>query len=237
LSEVSLEGRHALITGGSSGLGRAFARALAAEGTGVFLVGRTEEGLRRTVEEIRGAGGEADYHACDLTELPVLYDLIDIYLSRFRKLDVLINNAGLGFRAPLLGTRRSDIAEALDLNLRTPIYLTQAALPALLKTAPSEIVNVASILGMHASAEASVYCATKFGLVGFSRALALELRPARIRVTTLCPGSVDTPFFERFSAADSAENRISPEDAARILVSVLKTNPDVAVGEIAFQHR
>jgi len=237
LSEVSLAGRHALVTGGSSGLGRAFARALAAEGMGVFLVGRREEDLRRVVEEIRESGGEADSHACDLTELPVLYDLIDIYLSRFRRLDVLVNNAGLGFQAPLLGTRRSDIAEALDLNLRTPIYLTQAALPALLKAAPSEIVNVASILGLHASAEASVYCATKFGLVGFSRALALELRPARIRVTTLCPGSVDTPFFERFAASADPENRIAPETAAGILVSLLKTDSNVVVGEIAFQHR
>ena len=232
-----LSGKTALITGGASGIGREFAKALAGKGVAVFLVSRNDEALRRQAEEIRADGGQADYHACDLNLLPSLYDLIDIVLARFKKLDILVNNAGVGARGPLLGTERELIQEAIDLNLRAPIYLTQAALPALLRSAPSEIVNVASVYGLHAAAEATVYCATKFGLVGFSRALSLELRPAGIRVTTLCPGSVDTRQFERFEAAGPQESRMAPRMVARELIHALETPHEVIHGEISFHHR
>jgi short-subunit dehydrogenase len=232
-----LAGKTALITGGASGIGREFAKALAGKGVAVFLVSRNDEALRRQAEEIRADGGQADCHACDLNLLPSLYDLIDIVLARFKKLDILVNNAGVGARGPLLGTERELIQEAIDLNLRAPIYLTQAALPALLRSAPSEIVNVASVYGLHAAAEATVYCATKFGLVGFSRALSLELRPAGIRVTTLCPGSVDTRQFERFEVAGPQESRMAPRMVARELVHALETPHEVIHGEISFHHR
>jgi NAD(P)-dependent dehydrogenase (short-subunit alcohol dehydrogenase family) len=232
-----LSGKHALVTGGSSGLGRAFARALAREGAAVCVVARGEAGLRDVVAELRADGGQADYHVCDLTELPALYDLIDVFLARFKRLDILVNNAGTGVRAPLLGTRRADIAEAIDVNLRSPIYLAQAALPALLRSAPSDLVNVASVMGLHASAEATVYCATQFGLVGFSRALSLELRPARVRVTTLCPGSVETPFFDRFESAADPRDRLSSDAAAQVLIDALKAPADLVHEEIAFYHR
>ena len=232
-----LSGKTALVTGGASGIGRESAKALARKGVAVFLVSRNDEALRRQAEEIRADGGQAEFFACDLNVLPSLYDLIDIVLSRFKKLDILVNNAGVGARGPLLGTERELIQEAIDLNLRAPIYLTQAALPALLRSAPSEIVNVASVYGLHAAAEATVYCATKFGLVGFSRALSLELRAAGIRVTTLCPGSVDTRQFERFEAAGPQETRMAPRVVARELVHALETPHEVIHGEISFHHR
>ncbi len=232
-----LAGKTALITGGASGIGQAFAKALAGRGVGVFLVSRNDDALRREAEEIRADGGKAEYHACDLNVLPSLYDLIDIVLSRFKKLDILVNNAGVGVRGPLLGTDRALIQEAIDLNLRAPIHLTQAALPALLRSAPSDIVNVASVYGRHAAAEATVYCATKFGLVGFSRALSLELRPAGIRVTTLCPGPVDTRQFERFQTPAPHESRMPPQEVARVLVHALEMPHDILHEEISFHHR
>lgn len=228
-------GRAALITGATSGLGAAFARALAGEGAHVFLVGRRQDALRQLVEDIRASGGSADAHACDLRELPAVYDLIDIALSRLRRLDILVHAAGMGVSAPLLATRRTDIAETIETNLRAPIYLTQAALPALLKQAPSEIVFVGSVAARRAAAEASVYCASKFGLLGFARSLALEVAPARIRVTTLLPGAVDTPFFERFRTSTPKEKMLSTEDASRILLNILETPPHVAFGEITLE--
>ena len=196
--DQSLQGKVALLTGASSGLGRAFALALAAAGAKVFLVARREEKLREVVQEIAEAGGEAAYHVVDVRVVPALYDLVDVLLSRYKRLDILINNAGLGFRSPLLETRRSEIAEMLETNLAAAIYLTQASLHALLKSAPSDIVNISSIAGLEGFAEGTVYCAAKAGLVGFTRALAAELKPANIRVTAICPGSVETDFFERF---------------------------------------
>src|ERR1700730_16417054 len=146
--EQSLKDKVALLTGGSSGLGRAFAPAPDRAGVKVFLVARREEKLREVVREIVDAGGEAAYHVADVRVVPALYDLVDVVLSRHRRLDILINNAGLGFRSPLLETKRSDICEMLETDLNAAIYLTQASLNALLKSAPSEVVNLASIAGL-----------------------------------------------------------------------------------------
>jgi len=237
MSDSSLSGKVALVTGASSGLGRAFALALADAGARVFLVARREDKLREAVEEIQRRGGEAAYHVVDLRVVPAIYDLVDVMLARFRRLDVLVNNAGLGFRAPLLETRRSEIAEMLETNLASAIYVTQACLHALLKTAPSDIVNVSSIAGLEGFAEGTVYCATKSGLVGFSRALAQELKPANIRVTALCPGSVETEFFERFRPTLEPERMLRLEDAIRALMYVLTSPPNVVHGEIVLRPR
>jgi NADP-dependent 3-hydroxy acid dehydrogenase YdfG len=235
--EQSLQGKVALLTGASSGLGRAFAVALGAAGVKVFLAARREEKLREVVREITDAGGEAAYHVVDVRVVPSLYDLVDVLLARFKRLDVLVNNAGLGYRSPLLETKRSEISEMLETDLNAAIYLTQASLNALLKSAPADIVNVASIAGLEGFAEGTVYCAAKSGLVGFSRALAAELKPANIRVTSLCPGSVDTEFFERYQPTLERPRMLSIDDCVRALFFVLTSPPNVLHGEVVIRPR
>jgi NAD(P)-dependent dehydrogenase (short-subunit alcohol dehydrogenase family) len=237
MSTQSLEGKVALITGASSGLGRAFALALAGAGAKVFLVARREEMLREVVEEISKAGGEAAYHVADVRVAPSLFDLVDVLLSRFKRLDILINNAGVGYRAPLLELKRADILEMLETDLHAAILLCQAALNALLKSAPSDIVNISSIAGLEGFAEGSVYCAAKAGLVGFTRALAQELKPASVRVTAICPGSIDTAFFDRFRSTLEPARRLAAEDAVRALLYVLTSPPNVLHGEIVIRPR
>jgi NAD(P)-dependent dehydrogenase (short-subunit alcohol dehydrogenase family) len=237
MSDRPLEGKVALVTGASSGLGRAFALALAGAGAKVFLAARREEKLRELAREITEAGGEAAYHVVDLRVVPPIYDLVDVLLARFKRLDILLNNAGLGFRAPLLETRRSEIAEMLDTNLASAIYLTQACLHALLKTAPSDIVNVSSIAGLEGFAEGSVYGAAKSGLVGFTRALAHELKPANIRVTALCPGSVETDFFDRFRPTLERAQMMRVDDVVQALMYVLTSPPNVLHGEVVLRPR
>ena len=224
MSTQSLEGKVALITGASSGLGRAFGLALAGAGVKVFLVARREEKLREVVEEISKAGGEAAYHVADVRVAPSLFDLVDVLLSRYKRLDVLINNAGVGYRAPLLELKRADILEMLETDLHAAILLCQAALNALLKSAPSDIVNISSIAGLEGFAEGSVYCAAKAGLVGFTRALAQELKPASVRVTAICPGSIDTAFFDRFRPTLEPARRLAQVSAnAALFVSISAT--------------
>ena len=237
MPEQSLKDKVALLTGGSSGLGRAFALALARAGVKVFLVARREEKLREVVHEIADAGGEAAYHVVDVRVVPALYDLVDVVLSRHRRLDILINNAGLGYRAPLLETKRSEIADMLETDLNAAIYLTQASLNALLKSSPSDVVNIASIAGLEGFAEGTVYCAAKAGLVGFSRALAAELKPANIRVTAICPGSIDTEFFDHYHPTLERPQMLSVADAVRALLYVLTSPPNVIHGEIVLRPR
>ena len=237
MSARTLEGKVALVTGASSGVGRGFAVALAAAGVKVFLVARREEALHDVVEEITKAGGEAAYHVADVRVTPALYDLVDVLLSRFKRLDVLVNNAGVGYRAPLLELKRAEIAEMLETDLHAAIYLCQAALPSLLKNAPADIVNVSSIAGLEGFAEGTVYCAAKSGLVGFTRALAQELKPANVRVTSICPGSIDTPFFERFRPTTPPAQRLAVDDAVRTLLYVLTSPPNVLHGEIVLRPR
>jgi NAD(P)-dependent dehydrogenase (short-subunit alcohol dehydrogenase family) len=237
MPDQSLRGKVALVTGASSGLGRAFALALAGAGAKVFLAARREEKLREAVHEIAQQGGEAAYHVIDVRNVPALYDLVDVLLSRYKRLDILVNNAGLGFRSPLLETRRSEIAEMLETNLAAAIYLTQACLHALLKSAPSDVVNVSSIAGLEGFAEGTVYCAAKAGLVGFTRALAQELKPANIRVTALCPGSVETEFFERFRPTLERPRMLRIEDTVRALLYILTSPPNVLHGEVVLRPR
>jgi NAD(P)-dependent dehydrogenase (short-subunit alcohol dehydrogenase family) len=237
MTAQSLEGKVALITGASSGTGRAFAVALARAGVKVFLVARREEKLRQVVEEISKAGGEAAYHVADVRVAPSLFDLVDVLLARYKRLDVLINNAGLGYRAPLTELKRTEILEMLETDLHAPILLCQAALAALLKSAPSDIVNICSMAGLEGYAEGNVYCAAKAGLVGFTRALAQELKPAGVRVTAICSGSIDTEFFDRFRPTLEPERRLSTEDSVRALLYVLTSPPNVLHGEIVLRPR
>lgn len=237
MTSQSLEGKVALITGASSGLGRGFALALARAGAKVFLVARREEKLRDAVEEIAAAGGEAAYHVADVRITPTLFDLVDVLLARFKRLDVLVNNAGLGYRAPLLELKRSEILEMLETDLHAAIFLCQAALTALLKSAPSDIVNISSIAGLEGFAEGTAYCAAKSGLVGFTRALAQELKPANVRATAICAGSIDTPFFERFRPTVEPAKRLIVEDAVRALMYVVTSPPNVLHGEIVIRPR
>lgn len=237
MTSQSLEGKVALITGASSGLGRGFALALARAGAKVFLVARREEKLRDVVEEIAAAGGEAAYHVADVRVTPALFDLVDVLLARFKRLDVLVNGAGIGYRAPLLELKRSEILEMLETDLHAAIFLCQAAMTALLKSAPSDIVNIASIGGLEGFAEGTVYGAAKAGLVGFTRALAQELKPANVRATAICAGSIDTPFFERFRPTVEPAKRLAVEDAVRALMYVLTSPPNVLHGEIVIRPR
>lgn len=237
MPERSLQDKVALISGASSGQGRAFALALSRRGAKVFLAARREERLSTLAEEIAEAGGDAAYHVIDLRSVPAVYDLVDVALARYRRLDILVNNAGVGYRAPLAETKRTEIAEMIEADLNAAIYLTQAALPALVKAAPSDIVNIASIAGLEGFAEGSVYCAVKHGLVGFSRALAQELKPFGVRVTAICSGSVDTEFFDRFRPTTEASRRLKPGDAVRALLYVLTSPEDVLHGEIVLRPR
>jgi len=125
----------------------------------------------------------------------------------------------------------------IETNLAATIYLTSAALPSLVKNAPSDVVNLASIAGLEGYPEGNVYYAVKHGVVGFTRALAAELKADGVRVTAICSGSVDTEFFERFRPTTDKDKRLKPQEVTLALLGILESPPHVLHGEVVLRPR
>jgi short-subunit dehydrogenase len=178
----------ALITGGSAGIGLATARQLAARGTRVALVGRTEKALREAAQELDG-----EAFVCDVNDLPSVAALPARVVERMGGLDIVVNNAGLHHRGPLLAIDPLALGDMITVNLAAPVVLCRAALPLLRK--PGSIVNVASLAGMVPMRFQVTYGASKAGLRAFSRALRDELAGSGVTVSVVSPGPVDSGFF------------------------------------------
>jgi NAD(P)-dependent dehydrogenase (short-subunit alcohol dehydrogenase family) len=228
--------RAALVTGGSSGIGLAIARVLAEEGYGVTVSARRPEKLEAAADELRADGLDVHAYAANVVHEEEILGLIAAHKERFGRLDVLVNNAGLGVGAPMgeIDTKKLDMQ--LAINLRSYVIATREALP-LLREAGAEhrkalIVNTASIAGKAGQPWISVYSATKFGVVGFSEATEKEVGADGIQVTALCPGFVDTPMTEWVRGQVEQEAMIRPEDIGEAVRMLLLTSPNCHVPEI-----
>jgi len=184
--------RTVLVTGASSGVGEAAARLFADEGARVLLVARTASALDVIAKEI---GERAIAIPTDVSDSEQVRALVDRVLYDVGDLHVLVNNAGFNHRGELLGAEPAALAHVVDVNLKAPILLTRAFLPHLVKHAKANIVNVASIAGQIPLPGEATYSATKFGLRGFSMAIADELRETSVRVSLVSPGPIDTGFL------------------------------------------
>ena len=178
----------ALVTGGSAGIGLAAAGRLAARGARVALVARTEKTLHEAAQEL---GGEA--FVCNMNDLPSVAALPARVVERMGGLDIVVNNAGLHHRGPLLSIDPLALADMITVNLTAPVVLCRAAVPLLRR--PGSIVNVASLAGMVPMPLQVTYGASKAGLRSFSRALRDELAGSGVTVSVVSPGPVDTGFF------------------------------------------
>jgi short-subunit dehydrogenase len=191
-SPATLDGRVALVTGASAGIGLAVCRELVAAGARVAMVARTQSKLEAAAASL-GGGERAVALPLDVGDLPALGQLPEQVAARFGRLDVVVNNAGLHHRGPVAQRSTGDLATMVKVNLAAPIVLSRSALPLLPRG--GAIVNVASLAGFLPLRDAATYSATKAGLRAFGRALGDELRPRGIAVCTVSPGPVDTDFF------------------------------------------
>lgn len=191
-SNGRLQGKRALVTGASKGIGRAIAVRLASEGAHVAVGVRSEADGLAAVAEVTRAGGTGEFVLLDVTDPASVATGVERAARPDRKLDILVNNAGIGGPTPLDGDARSDEAwqKILDVNLTGTWRVCRAALPFLQDGA--RLVNISSVLGRFGVAGSAAYCASKHGVIGLTRALALELAPKKITVNAVCPGWVDT---------------------------------------------
>ncbi len=207
---MELEGRVALVTGASSGIGRALAERLAAAGATVLAAGRDAAAL----DALAGRSGARPLVA-DLLDPGAAERLAALALEAAGRVDVLVNNAGAGWAGPFAAMDPAAAARLVGLNLLAPVRLTRALVPQMLARRSGQVVNVASIAGLVPAPAEAVYAATKAGLIGFSDSLRAELAPAGVGVLVVAPGVVDTPFFDR-RGAPYARRWPRPIDPARV---------------------
>jgi 3-oxoacyl-[acyl-carrier protein] reductase len=191
--ERGVAGKIALVTGAASGIGRATARLFADEGMRVAVVDRDGEGARRVAEEIENAGGTAVSWELDLQDAARMPEVVGEVVARFSGLDILVNNAGVSLLQPAGGDDYEAAWETtLAVNLTAQQRMIRAALPQLTREGEGRIVNIASTEGLGATAFASPYTASKHGVIGLTRALAVELGSQGVTVNCVCPGPIHT---------------------------------------------
>jgi NAD(P)-dependent dehydrogenase (short-subunit alcohol dehydrogenase family) len=202
-----LAGKVAVITGATSGLGRAGAVRFGAEGAKVVAASRREAEGKGVVEEIEGAGGEAVFVACDVTEPNDVRDLISAAEERFGAVHVLYQSAGVMPTGTAPETSEEEWRLAIDVNLGGAYRLAKFGIPALVRAGGGSIVLTASELGLVGASNAAAYCASKGGVVNLTRAMAIDCGPLGIRVNCLCPGPIETPMLREWfeEAPDPAE--------------------------------
>jgi NADP-dependent 3-hydroxy acid dehydrogenase YdfG len=226
--DSKLNGTVAIVTGASSGIGDATARRLAEHGASVAVIARRAERLDTLVKNIEAAGGIALAVAADITDRAQAEQAVQTVVDRFGRLDILINNAGLMLLGPIVGADVDEWERMIAVNQKGLLYVTNAALPHLLKAAEdgprrvADIVNISSIAGRVAWANYGVYNMTKFGVNGFTEALRQEVTKKHVRVGVLEPGAVDTELVSHnnetvkneLAASDAIAEPLQPEDIA-----------------------
>ena len=199
LPSFRLDGKSALITGAGRGIGMGASIALAESGANVTLVSRTEKELKELTEHIKSLGFKANYEVLDVNDENEVSKLIE----KSNAFDILINNAGTNKPAKLIDTNINDFDHVMSLNVRSVIYLTKHVVKKMLyNNIKGSIINVSSQMGHVGGPNRTTYCASKFAIEGFTKALAIELGPNQIRVNTVCPTFIQTPMTEPFLKDD-----------------------------------
>jgi 3-oxoacyl-[acyl-carrier protein] reductase len=226
---MTLEGKAALITGASRGIGRAVAQQLAAAGVSLGLASRSGDDL--------GLDGVVA-RPCDVRNPADLEAIVGETVDRFGRLDILVANAGVGAYGPFLELSPEHLEEMIDVNVKGTLYAVRAALPHLIESGEADLVTIASEAGRRGLPLEAVYCASKFAQVGFTRAMDHELREQGVRCTNICPGGVATEFAMgrgRTPEMPELAGMMSGEDVAEVVLFALTRPRTHRILETAFR--
>lgn len=237
-----MTGRVAVVTGAASGMGRATAHLFADEGASVAVCDRVAEGVTTVVDEIRAAGGTAHGVVVDVTDGDAVRDAVDEIVAALGPIDILVNNAGVSIPAPIEGDAFDEQwATTLAVNLTAHTTWIRACLPHLTRNGDGRIVNIASTEGVGGSAYISPYTASKHGVIGLSRSLAVELGPTGVTVNVVCPGPIHTGMTE--TIPDEAKEKFArrnvpmrryghPEEVAHATLSLALPSMSYCTGAV-----
>jgi|CXWL01.1.fsa_nt_gi NADP-dependent 3-hydroxy acid dehydrogenase YdfG len=229
---MDLNGNVAIVTGASRGLGRAIASSLAEAGMHVALAARDAESLRDAVREIDRAGGSAIAVPTDVRNYESILRLVANTRDTFGPVDVVVNNAGLGWLKPFADYSVAEIDQAIDVNFRGTVYLTKAVLAEMLERKRGHLINIASDVARRPQSGLAIYAAAKHGVLGFGSSLLREVKGSGVKVTTVTPGIIDTYFGGSEPGRDETW-AMQPEWVAEVVLWLLQSPPHWLADEIA----
>jgi NADP-dependent 3-hydroxy acid dehydrogenase YdfG len=230
---LRLAGHVAVVTGAGRGIGRAIALALAREGARVALAARSHGELAAVAHEIGQAGALAMAVPTDVRQEASLEALVGRILGEWQQVDVLINAAGVASFAPVTDSKLDDWDQMLAVNLRGAVLACRAVLPAMIARRQGTIISVGSVVTSRALPGSAAYTASKYGLLGFSRVLAEEMRPHAVRVGVISAGATDTPLWDAMPGAPARERMLRPDQVAEAALLMAALAPNATLEEVS----
>jgi 3-oxoacyl-[acyl-carrier protein] reductase len=228
-----LDGKVALVTGASRGIGLVIARSLAGMGARVGLCARDAKKLELAADELQREGADVVAVPADVSRASDISSLVQKTEQSLGPIDILINNAGIGYFAPIQDASEANWDAVLDTNLKAVFLLSKAVAPGMIGRRSGHIVNIASLAGKNSFTGGGIYCASKWGLLGLTQCMGEDLRPFGIRVSAVCPGSVATDFSPH--TGKDTSKMLQPEDVAHAVETILTQAPQSSISEVVLR--
>ncbi len=221
-----------IVTGGNKGIGKNIALKLAKEDHDIIIFGRDEESLKSTSNEIKDTGVKCEYFKGDVADEKFVIDSVNKIITKYGKINNLINNAGTSVFKKVIDASSEEFKKQINANLYGIFNFSRAVLPKMIEKKSGAIINIVSLAGKNSFIGGAMYSASKHAALGFTKSLMLEVRGFNIRVAAICPGSVDTEFFNNSSINPDRNKILKPEDIAETVLLILKLPVRALISEV-----